>query len=801
MSMTKENKKLKILTELLLVFLGSWGAVDVFLSAFDIKLVAGVHFLYCFAVSATSYFLFKYASHRIFVYIVAVLVGIAAFMGIVSNVFLVYGMYGLINAMDIGVTFEKFIGYDFLLIYIFTILIVLQVMFFVKKVNWLSVLCVLPGLVPCMLFGGMPSSLSMVLLLCFIIGVSVYNKNSAVYTCGILLSVAIVYVAVIIIFPAKEHNSKNWLYKLQEYMNAEEKEIENKSEGGISGGKLGMVDKLEFADKKLFTLQTGYSGDVYLRAYLAGKYKDNSWDKLDASLYDKYKLAFDKSWSMINVYNQQAALWRLVENDADITESLFGNTDKYFSSVLNRDYDVRYENDADRGYWYTPYGNEYAMGNLSEKDGYPRNCEAGRINASQYIYIGSDYDAIAQYLDSYKGDNDNLQKYVLWEKEYRKFVYEAYTKVDSNVKQSILNAKYPVPQPVEINSAGGKLEYAKNLKEYFAENYVYTLEPGAVPQGKDFFDYFVNETNRGYCTYFATAATLILCNAGIPARYVEGFVVNSTDGSALRKESRRTSKGYITTDVYTEYTVDVYDNCAHAWVEIYMDGYGWIPYEFTPGYVNNNTTQGEDVVYEENVVEEEEELPTVQVNDDDEIEYEEKQYDNLKEYMEDHAYVDLGIVFMFLWRSFLEVMKIVLNIVIVLLIIGVIIYIPSHISALRKKRLFKFNEEYDAKETAKQVSDIYAYVDKLSRFLRIKHTDTMSGEAYISSMKEQCEYFSESKVEYIVYGMEKLSFGRGNIGIEEMKHIVTAADIIHTSSYKELKWYNKLLYRFVWHLY
>lgn len=77
----------------------------------------------------------------------------------------------------------------------------------------------------------------------------------------------------------------------------------------------------------------------------------------------------------------------------------------------------------------------------------------------------------------------------------------------------------------------------------------------------DFMEFFLAE-KRGYCIHFATAGALLLRMQGIPARYVTGYTVglnSSGEGTAL-------------------------DSDAHAWVEVYITGYGWYPVEMTPGY-------------------------------------------------------------------------------------------------------------------------------------------------------------------------------------------------------------------------
>jgi transglutaminase-like putative cysteine protease len=74
---------------------------------------------------------------------------------------------------------------------------------------------------------------------------------------------------------------------------------------------------------------------------------------------------------------------------------------------------------------------------------------------------------------------------------------------------------------------------------------------------------FVTQTKRGYCQHFAGAMTLMLRYLGIPARVAAGFTSGSYD-----KDKH-------------EWTVT--DHEAHTWVEVYFPGWGWIPFDPTPG--------------------------------------------------------------------------------------------------------------------------------------------------------------------------------------------------------------------------
>lgn len=75
-------------------------------------------------------------------------------------------------------------------------------------------------------------------------------------------------------------------------------------------------------------------------------------------------------------------------------------------------------------------------------------------------------------------------------------------------------------------------------------------------------DYFMFESKRGICTDFATASTLLLRAAGIPARYTEGF--------ALSDESK---------DAYGRYIVTAAQ--AHAYSTAFIKGYGWLEIDGT----------------------------------------------------------------------------------------------------------------------------------------------------------------------------------------------------------------------------
>lgn len=146
------------------------------------------------------------------------------------------------------------------------------------------------------------------------------------------------------------------------------------------------------------------------------------------------------------------------------------------------------------------------------------------------------------------------------DKYYEEF-YDLYTQLPGHLEQKLFDDVFNI-----VQNAQTPYEQALTLMNYLSKYYRYTLTPDTPPENKDFVTYFLYVEKEGYCTYFASALTVMCRIAGLPARYVEGFLVQpSSDGFA-----------YVT-------GLD-----AHAWTEVYFEGFGWVPFDATPNQHDAN---------------------------------------------------------------------------------------------------------------------------------------------------------------------------------------------------------------------
>ena len=163
------------------------------------------------------------------------------------------------------------------------------------------------------------------------------------------------------------------------------------------------------------------------------------------------------------------------------------------------------------------------------------------------------------------------QELALTVEAYNDFVYEHYTQLPPELEATLqtyltenhLNSGVfygPYSDPYARNHYTQTPLLIQQIANTLAAQCVYTLTPPALPAGEDFVEFFLLESRQGYCVHFATATTALLRAMGIPARYAEGYAVPAGE----------------------EGWVDVPDYNAHAWVEVYFGGAGWIPFEVTP---------------------------------------------------------------------------------------------------------------------------------------------------------------------------------------------------------------------------
>ena len=95
----------------------------------------------------------------------------------------------------------------------------------------------------------------------------------------------------------------------------------------------------------------------------------------------------------------------------------------------------------------------------------------------------------------------------------------------------------------------------------------YTRTPGVMLGTSDIAEDFLFNAQRGYCVHYATVATIMYRLYGVPARYVCGYRLSAED--------------FKETDQST-YVAEVSDKKMHAWTEIFIDNYGWVPVDVTP---------------------------------------------------------------------------------------------------------------------------------------------------------------------------------------------------------------------------
>ena len=314
-------------------------------------------------------------------------------------------------------------------------------------------------------------------------------------------------------------------------------------------GDLSKASDMLKGSKERLIVTSEYGRDLYLRGFVGAKYENGKWQELKNSAYGS------GNSSIIN--------WL---SDRDFTaqyqyNSYVKNSEKSFDSN-----NITIENTgAQRNYIYLPYsaapfskGSTYIEGDLNTKS-------SAFFGASSYDFCEqSDIKPTELYtLDSWYASPETEQEKEYKESEtvYRKFVYENYLSVDEKNKDEINTLFWSKANKTEKENLLSAIEHIRDTLE---ENCEYNESCDYVKQSHEPLSDFLFTYQVGNSCLFASAAVEALRCAGFPARYAEGYLLKNSEK--------------------LEETVTLTTDDAHAWAEVYMDGVGWLPVDFTPGF-------------------------------------------------------------------------------------------------------------------------------------------------------------------------------------------------------------------------
>jgi len=142
-------------------------------------------------------------------------------------------------------------------------------------------------------------------------------------------------------------------------------------------------------------------------------------------------------------------------------------------------------------------------------------------------------------------------------REYPLAIQQAYLQLPEELPQRVRSLAQRV-----AGMESNPYQKALRIQEYLRLNYPYDLNAPLAPKNRDVVDYFLFEGQSGFCSHYASAMTVMLRSLGVPARVVSGYAAGAFDAQ----------RG----------AYHVTETAAHAWVEVYFPGYGWIEFEPTP---------------------------------------------------------------------------------------------------------------------------------------------------------------------------------------------------------------------------
>ena len=570
--------------------------------------------------------------------------------------------------------------------------------------------------------------------------------------------------------------------------------------GAINHGRLDEFGDIRFKFIDVLQVTMPRSADtVYLRGFTGSVYTGRSWEELPNS--------------------KLRELEEITESftTEGLSPLLFDSYNLKNAPAILPNYSFKVKNlAANDDYMYLPYNlvpesvSRYTIVDNSYFEG------------SSSTYFGQVYDP-----DSYHGYQNLFRKrwsipssLVADEAAYRNFVYENYLDLpESFSPEEMFNQNYyEYITAEEIQTGKSTLDemtvFSRKLyyiKEWLRDNCTYSLTTEPLAKGEDFVNHFL-EHKEGSCSHFASTAVLMCRYAGIPARYVEGYIVTPYD---------------IDSDapVGATVTVNVKDSHGHAWVEVYIDGYGWYPMEFTSGYGNVRTAfPTETTVTEtEPVTESEPESTdeTTVIPSEDETDYTAPQpqeavttiteitnQENIEatvttvppqmdeaEASQKSDENSKSIGFGIFGIEGNKQVDVVYDLTWLLVIVLVILAIPA---AVILRRMIILSRYRSAANPVSQVSADYKRFCKLLKLMDMPEQGGMGYSEYAEELAKRSQFLAEDNASRIIGFALKASFGGDSISRDEAHEMRLEVTSLIKRYYRSLSTFGKFKIKFIY---
>lgn len=325
-------------------------------------------------------------------------------------------------------------------------------------------------------------------------------------------------------------------------------------------------DKRNIQDETALEVTMSKPQATYLRGYVGESYTSDRWSALPYATYKE---------------SRNLMFW--LDNEDFNGLGQLGQADSLVNDTNTIDIQIEVK-DANKKYAYLPY--EYSGENeglLNWYDSYITDGNFGRMKSydfKAYENATGSWTDTAGKLFTFS-TNEKISEYLTDESWFNEFVYENYTYLSS--KEISLMQEYIGDRG---DQSEGHIEYStaiKKVRDYLNQNFIYTQDPGLsqVAVMEEFF-----KSKKGYDTHFATAATFMFRYYGIPARYVEGYLVTPEDVKNAGEDGQ----------------MSISQQNVHAWVEIYIDGIGFVPIEVSPEYYDVMPQANLDTGFENSIV-------------------------------------------------------------------------------------------------------------------------------------------------------------------------------------------------------